>query len=60
METRMAEVIRLQERLDKLPRRPIEPCEAQILLFTGIRYERLTDKRHTPETRSNGTKRKKH
>jgi len=56
----MAQVIRLQERLDKLPKRPIEPCEAQILLFTGIRYERLTDERHTPETRSNGTKRKKH
>ena len=56
----MADVIRLQERLDKLPRRPTEPCEAKILLFTGIRYERLTDERHTPETRSNGTKRKKH
>ena len=55
----MADVIRLQERLDKLPRRPAEPCEAQILLFTGIRYERLTDER-PPETRSNGTKRKKH
>lgn len=54
----MANVIRLQERLDKLPRRPIEPCEAKILLFTGIRYERLTDER--PATRSNGTKRKKH
>jgi hypothetical protein len=58
METRMADVIRLQERLDKLPRRPIEPREAQILLYTGIRYERLTDER--PQTRSNGTKRKKH
>ena len=56
----MAQVIRLQERLDKLPKRPIEPCKAQILLFTGIRYERLADERHPPETRSNGTKRKKH
>ena len=56
----MADVIRLQERLDKLPRRPSEPCEAQILLFTGIRYERLTDESHRPETRTNGTKRKKH
>jgi hypothetical protein len=56
----MADVIRLQERLDKLPRRAVEPCEAKILLFTGIRYERLTDEGQTPETRSNGTKRKKH
>ena len=54
----MADVIRLQERLDKLPRRPAEPHKAQILLFTGIRYERLTDER--PQTRSSGTKRKKH
>ncbi len=56
----MAEVIRLQERLEKRPRPQSEPCEARILLFTGIRYERLTDGSHTPETRSNGTKRKKH
>jgi hypothetical protein len=56
----MADVIRLQDRLDKLPKRPVEPCEARILLFTGIRYERLTGGRDRPETRSNGTKRKKH
>jgi hypothetical protein len=56
----MAQVIRLQDRLDKLPKRPIEPREAQILLFTGIRYERLTDESHRPATRSSGTKRKKH
>lgn len=56
----MAEVIRLQERLEKLPRRQGGPFEARILLFTGIRYERLTDESHRPETRSNGTKRKKH
>lgn len=56
----MAEVIRLQERLDKLPRRASEPCEARILLFTGVRYERWTDEDHRPQKRSNGTKRKKH
>ena len=56
----MAEVIRLQERLDKLPRRLAEPCEARILLFTGIRYERLTDDSHRPQTRPSGAKRKKH
>jgi hypothetical protein len=54
----MADVIRLQERRDKLPRRPIEPCEAKILLYTGIRYERLTEMR--PQTPPSGIKRKKH
>ena len=56
----MAEVVRLQERLDKQPKRPSEPCEARILLFTGVRYERWTDEGHRPETRTNGAKRKKH
>lgn len=56
----MADVIRLQDRLGKVPRRPVEPCEARILLFTGIRYERLTGEGGRPQTRSNGTKRKKH
>ena len=57
----MAEVIRLQERLDRLPKRPVEPCEARILLFTGIRYERLTEEGHRPDSRTTGAaKRKKH
>lgn len=56
----MADVIRLQEWREKLPRRPAEPCEAQILLFMGIRYERLTDDTQKPENRTSGTKRKKH
>ena len=56
----MAEVVRLQKRLDKLPKRVAEPCEARILLFTGVRYERWTDEGHRPETRTSGAKRKKH
>lgn len=56
----MAEVVRLQERLDKQPKRLSEPCEARILLFTGVRYERWTDEGHRPETRTSGAKRKKH
>ena len=56
----MAEVVRLQERLDKQPKRVTEPCEARILLFTGVRYERWTDEGHRPETRTSGAKRKKH
>lgn len=61
----MADVIRLQERLDRQPKRPVEPCVAQILLFTGIRYERLTEESFRPEigpklgSRSTGAKRKK-
>jgi hypothetical protein len=56
----MAEVIRLQERLDKQPKRSSEPCEARILLFTGVRYERWTDEDHRPVKSSSGGKRKKH
>lgn len=40
----MADVVRLQEWMARMPRR--EPVRrdgpAQILLFTGVRYERLT------------------
>lgn len=56
----MAEVIRLQERLDKQPKRLSEPCEARILLFTGVRYERWTTADDHPQKRSSGGKRKKH
>lgn len=56
----MAEVISLQERLAKQPKRPSEPCEARILLFTGVRYERWTTAGDHPQKRSSGGKRKKH
>ena len=40
----MADVVRLKEWLARIPRRdPIRrEAPAQILLFTGVRYERLT------------------
>jgi hypothetical protein len=60
MEMRMAEVISLQERLAKQPKRIGEPCEARILLFTGVRYERWTTADDRPQKRSSGVKRKKH
>jgi hypothetical protein len=45
LETSMAEVIRLEDRLVRAPPKPsmgpIAPSKAVILLFTGIRYERL-------------------
>jgi hypothetical protein len=59
MEMRMAEVIRLEERLAKQPKRQGEPCEAQILLFTGVQYARWTSADDRPQVRSNGGKRKK-
>ena len=55
----MADVIRLEERLAKLPKRQHEPCEAQILLFTGVRYERWSNVDDRPQKRSSGGKRKK-
>jgi len=44
METRMAIVVALADRLSQTQRRKgRKPVEAQILLFTGVRYERLTE-----------------
>jgi hypothetical protein len=60
MEMRMAQVIRLEEWLAKLPKRQSEPCEAQILLFTGVRYERWKTADDHPQKRSSGGKPKKH
>lgn len=40
----MADVVRLQERLSRMPRRGKvwHEAPAAVLLFTGVRYERLT------------------
>lgn len=36
----MADIVRLQDRLPKTEKRAREgPCEAVVLLFTGVRYE---------------------
>ncbi|OWW02667.1 hypothetical protein ATY81_21625 [Rhizobium sp. R72] len=44
METRMAIVVALADRLSQTRRRKGKNLvEAQILLFTGVRYERLTE-----------------
>ncbi|MCA1441533.1 hypothetical protein I6F07_15165 [Ensifer sp. IC4062] len=41
-ETSMADVIRMQDRrVQKPQRRPVKSGSATVLLFTGIRYERL-------------------
>ncbi|WFU09895.1 hypothetical protein QA646_03235 [Rhizobium sp. CB3090] len=53
----MAEIISLLDRRSRLPLRPQkEPVEAKILLFTGVRYERLDVSSHRPGT---GSKRAK-
>ncbi len=37
----MADVVRIWDRLERLPRQPqTKKFDAQILLFTGVRYER--------------------
>jgi hypothetical protein len=61
MEKRMAEVVRIDERLAKQPKRHADRSfEAKILLFTGVRYERWGDMDDRPQKRSSGSKRKKH
>ncbi|PWE58160.1 hypothetical protein DEM27_02980 [Metarhizobium album] len=41
LEMRMADVVRIWDRLERLPRQPqTKKFDAQILLFTGVRYER--------------------
>jgi hypothetical protein len=59
MEMRMAEIVRLEERLAKQPKRQGEACEAQILLFTGVQYQRWTSADDHPQQRTSGGKRKK-
>ncbi|TCR93205.1 hypothetical protein [Rhizobium sp. BK376] len=47
----MAKVISLLERQSRMPRRvQKEPVEAKILLFTGVRYERLEASSNRPGT----------
>jgi len=55
----MAEIVRLEERLAKQPKRQGEACEAQILLFTGVQYQRWTSADDHPQQRTSGGKRKK-
>ncbi len=38
----MADIVHIRDRLDRLPRKPQKSFQnAQILLFTGVRYERF-------------------
>ncbi|HEX8045547.1 hypothetical protein [Rhizobium sp.] len=47
----MAKIISLSDRRSRSPRRAQkEPVEAKILLFTGVRYERLDASSHRPGT----------
>jgi hypothetical protein len=63
MEMRMADIIRIEERLPRLSRRmPADVAagkDAVILLFTGIRYERL-DRDETPDHGASVLTGKKH
>lgn len=55
----MAEVVRLEEWLERQPKRAVEPCEARIILFTGVRYERLLTTAGDPPHKRPAAKRKK-
>jgi hypothetical protein len=45
----MADVIRMQDRKVKVPRRrPVTSGSAKVLFFTGIRYERLDGRGSQP------------
>jgi hypothetical protein len=50
METSMAEIVVMKKWRDahapRLPMRPEKPSAAQLVLFTGVRYERLEDMTH--------------
>ena len=50
----MADVVRLQERLSRTPRRSKvwHEAPAAVLLFTGVRYERLTPAMIAAKTRA--------
>ncbi|WP_426228585.1 hypothetical protein [Pararhizobium sp. DWP3-4] len=59
----MADVIRLEERLVRAPPKPsmgpVAPGNAVILLFTGIRYERLDGHPgHVPAKKTPGSAKK--
>lgn len=56
----MAIIVALADRRSQQPRRKDrEPVEAQILLFTGVRYERLTDTpKRRPQARASRVKTK--
>mgnify|MGYP000712858981 CR=1 FL=1 len=56
----MAQIIRIEDRIALRPKRHNEACEAKILLFTGVRYERWNTSDDRPEKRTGGIKRKKH
>lgn len=50
----MADVVRIQERLSRMPQRAKiwHEAPAAVLFFTGVRYERLTPALVAAETRS--------
>ena len=53
----MAIIVALADRRSQQPRRKDrEPVEARILLFTGVRYERLADTPKRPSARASRVK----
>jgi len=61
VETKMADLVMLKDWLQQTPRKSVEAQteKAEILLFTGVRYERLETNDEPPTTTRTGTARKR-
>jgi hypothetical protein len=61
VETIMADLVMLKDWLQQTPRKTgVVPAEsAEILLFTGVRYERLDTPDQPPSKKTSGTARKR-
>lgn len=61
VETTMADLIQFEDWLSKSPHKAAGPQQtpADILLFTGVRYERLETHDEPPTTKHSGTARKR-
>ena len=53
----MGNLVQFERRKEPEPDRPAPSAEAEILIFTGVRYERQADAAPTKPTASSGGKR---
>jgi hypothetical protein len=58
-ETKLGNLVQFERRKEPESDRPAPTAEAEILIFTGVRYERQTDAAPTKPTASSGGKRKR-
>ena len=58
-ERKLGNLVQFERRKEPETDRPAAAAEAEILIFTGVRYERQTDAAPTKPTASSGGKRKR-